>query len=404
MDMSMERKPTTNADVNPFFTYIIGFTIALVIYQLDWSYLFPSLTFSLVSFLILTFVFSGIIGLYIQRRGLLKNHEYVNKLNVNWIVAAITVSYILNFIYAGQIPLFSIANNADIDYREFGIPTFYVILATFTSFFTVYLFKCYLVEKKRKYLFFCLYLFIFPILIFTRGAVLINLSSIFFLYLFSYKRNKLKIYLSIIAIIFTVLIGFGVLGNIRTSNQIDKDQTQELSDIMLNLAEAKPAFVNSPVPKAYFWSYLYIASPMANLQLNINEQKPKYDLPNILAYVNGELNFDFITKRIFSIVNVQKPDNTLIAPFLTVSTLYSTSYTYLGWWGMSVTFIFLMGVSFCYLAIIKPQNPYFSTALAILNTMLLFCIFDNMWNFSGMSFQLIYPILLSLKFKKIKTV
>ncbi|MBS1504285.1 MAG: hypothetical protein JST32_19610, partial [Bacteroidetes bacterium] len=164
----MDKKIKSVADVNPFFTYIIGFTIALIIYQLDWSYLFPSLTLSLVSFLILTFVISGFIGLYVHRKGILKNYEYVNKLNVNWIVLAITISYILNFIYAKQIPLFSIANNADIDYREFGIPTFYVILATFTSFFTVYLFKCYIVEKKRKYLFLCLYLFIFPILIFTR--------------------------------------------------------------------------------------------------------------------------------------------------------------------------------------------------------------------------------------------
>ncbi|HVW14768.1 MAG TPA: O-antigen polymerase [Mucilaginibacter sp.] len=400
----MDKKIKSVADVNPFFTYIIGFTIALIIYQLDWSYLFPSLTLSLVSFLILTFVISGFIGLYVHRKGILKNYEYVNKLNVNWIVLAITISYILNFIYAKQIPLFSIANNADIDYREFGIPTFYVILATFTSFFTVYLFKCYIVEKKRKYLFLCLYLFIFPILIFTRGAVLLNLSSIFFLYLFSYKKNKIKIYLSIVAIIFTVLIGFGVLGNIRTSNQIDKGQTQELSEIMLNLAEAKPSFVNSPVPKAYFWSYLYISSPLANLQININEQKPTYNLPSVLQYVNSELNFDFISKRIFAFFNVQKRDNTLIAPFLTVGTVYSTSYTYLGWWGMSITFLFMMGVSFCYLIIIRPQNPYFSTALAMLNTLLLFCIFDNMMNFSGMSFQLVYPILLSLKFKKVKAV
>ncbi|HVW99837.1 MAG TPA: hypothetical protein VHA52_05325, partial [Candidatus Babeliaceae bacterium] len=213
-----------------------------------------------------------------------------------------------------------------------------------------------------------------------------------------------KIYLSIVAIIFTVLIGFGVLGNIRTSNQIDKGQTQELSEIMLNLAEAKPSFVNSPVPKAYFWSYLYISSPLANLQININEQKPTYNLPSVLQYVNSELNFDFISKRIFAFFNVQKRDNTLIAPFLTVGTVYSTSYTYLGWWGMSITFLFMMGVSFCYLIIIRPQNPYFSTALAMLNTLLLFCIFDNMMNFSGMSFQLVYPILLSLKFKKVKAV
>jgi len=392
------------ADVNPFFIYIVGFSIALIIYQLDWSYLFPALSFSLVTFLIVTFLISGTIGLYIHRKGLLKYQHFSNRLNVNWFIIAITIGYILNFLYAGQIPLFSIANGADVDYREFGIPTFYVILATFTSFFTVYLFKCYKDEREKKYLFFCLYLFVFPILVFTRGAVLLNLSSIFFIYLFSYKKNKVKIYIKIVVIIFIVLIGFGLLGNIRTSNQIDKNGTQALSEIMLNIGEAKPDFVNSSIPKEYFWSYLYISSPLANLQINVNEQKPDYSVSKVLQYINGELNFDFISKRIFSIFGVEKPENTLIAPFLTVGTVYSTSYTYLGWWGMAVTFLFLMAVTFCYLLIMKPNNPYFSTGLAILNTFLLFCIFDNMFFFSGLSFQLVYPILFSLKFKKAKSV
>ncbi|MGZ3764756.1 MAG: O-antigen polymerase [Mucilaginibacter sp.] len=392
------------ADVNPFFTYIIGFLIALIVYQLDWSYLFPALSISLAFFLIITFLISGAIGLYVHRKGALKYYEHSNKLNVNWFVFAITIGYMLNFAYARQIPLISIANNGDIDYREFGIPTFYVILATFTSFFTVYLFKCYLVEKKKQYLFLCIFLFAFPILVFNRGAVLLNLSSIFFLYLFSYKKSKIKIYLKLLVIVFIVLMGFGLLGNLRTSNQIDKNQTQDLNEIMLNLGDAKPAFVNSSIPKAYFWSYLYISSPLANLQANINLQKPNYSISSGLQYINSELNFDFISKRIFSAFKLEKPENIQIAPFLTVSTVYSTSYTYLGWWGMSITFLFLMAITFLYLVVMKQQNPYFSTGLAILNTFLLFCIFDNMFSFSGLSFQLVYPILFSLKFKKTGTI
>jgi hypothetical protein len=396
----MDSKKASVADVNPFFIYILGFSMALIVYQLDWSYLFPDLSFSLLTFLLLTFIISGIIGLYVHRKGILRFYEYPNKLNVNWWTFAITVGYILNFAYARQIPFLSIINNDDINYFDFGIPTFYVIVSTFTSFFTVYLFKCYIVEKKKKYLFLCIYLFIFPILVFNRGEVLLNLSSIFFIYLFSYKKNKVKIYFKVLAIVLIVLIGFGMLGNLRTSNQIDKNKTQEMSEIMLNLGQAKPDFIKSSIPKTYFWSYLYISSPLANLQINVNQQKPDYSLSRVLQYVNGELNFDFISKRIFSIFNLTKPDNILIAPFLTVGTTYSTSYSYLGWWGMSMTFLFLMAVTLIYLLIMKPQNPYFSTGLAILNTFLLFSIFDNMFFFSGLSFQLVYPILLSLKLKK----
>jgi hypothetical protein len=397
----MNNKTTGVADVNPFFIYILGFSIALIIYQLDWSYLFPDLSFALVLFLIITFIISGLIGIYIHRTGALKFYEFKNTLSVNWWVVAITVGYIANFVYAKRIPFFSILNNEDVDYQNFGIPTFYVILVTFSSFFTVYLFSCYIVEKKKKYLFLCMYLFIFPLLIFSRGAILVNLSSVFFVYLFSYKGKRAKIYFRIAAIIAIVLIGFGSLGNLRTSNQAG-DDSSALSDIMLNLGEAKPDFVESAIPKEYFWSYLYISSPLANLQLNVNEQQPNYSVSTVVQYMNGELNFDFISKRIFAIYNIEKPDNVLIAPFLNVGTVYSTSYSYLGWWGMSVTFLFLMAITFLYLIIMKPQNPYFASGLAILNTFLLFCIFDNMFSFSALSFQLVYPILLSLNYKKNK--
>jgi len=387
------------ADVNPFFIYILGFSIAIIVYLLDWSYLFPQLTLSLLIFLIITFVISGLLGVYIHRKRVLIFYEHINQLNVGWIIVLITIGYGLNFAYARQIPLFSIVNNADIDYREFGIPTFYVILATFTSFFSVYLFKCYLVEKKKRYVFYCIYLFIFPLLIVNRGAILLNMSSMIFIFLFSYKKSKIKIYFRLLMIVVVILLGFGLLGNLRTSNQVDKSQTQDINDIMLNLGEAKPAFVKSSIPKTYFWSYLYIASPLANLQSVINHNKPKYSVSNFLQYVNSELNFDFISKRIFSILDIEKPENIRIAPFLTVSTVYATSYSYIGWWGMAATFFFLMAVTIIYLIILKPKNPYFSTSIAILCTFFLFCIFDNMFFFSGMSFQLVYPILLSLKFK-----
>ncbi|MBK0381144.1 O-antigen polymerase [Mucilaginibacter segetis] len=400
----MIKRQTSVADVNPFFIYILGFSLALIVYQLDWSYLYPKLTLALLAFLFATFFISGALGLYVHRKGVLRFYEYKNRLPVNSWIIAITIGYILNFVYAGHIPMVAILKNQDIDYFEFGIPTFYVILSTFTSFFTVYLFKCYMVEKNKKYLFQCFYLLIFPILVFNRGAVLINLSSIFFVYLFSYKKSKLKIYFRVVLIVFIVLMGFGILGNLRTSNQIDKNKTQELSEIMLNLGEAKPDFVNSSIPKEYFWSYLYISSPLANLQINIDDRPIDYSISNILGYMNGELNFDFISKRLASIFNTVKPDNKLIAPFLTVGTVYSTSYSYLGWLGMCITFLFLMGVTFLYLIIMKPQNPYFSTGLAILNTFLLFCIFDNMFFFSGLSFQLVYPVLLSLKLKRSKPV
>ncbi len=397
----MDNHEQSVIDVNPFFVYIFGFFIAIIVYQFDWSYLYPSLSFELMGFLIFTFIVSAALGVYIHKKKILRFNNFPNKLNVNKLVILITIGYILNFAYSGRVPLFAISSNIEgVNYVDFGIPTFYVVLATFTSFLTVYLFKCYLVEKKRRFLFLCVYLMFFPLLVFNRGAILINLSSIFFVYLFSYKKNRLKIYLKLLIIVIAILMGFGFLGNIRTKNQMGKENSVDLNEVMMDMGEAKPNFVNSPIPKEYFWSYLYIASPLANLQTNVDHQKVDYSIANFLQYINGELNFDFISQRISSIFNVEKPENVRIAPWLTVCTVYATSYSYFGWFGMIITFLFLMAVTFIYLLIIKTNNPYFTTSIAILCTFFLFCIFDNMFFFSGLSFQLVYPILLSLKFKQ----
>jgi hypothetical protein len=60
----------------------------------------------------------------------------------------------------------------------------------------------------------------------------------------------------------------------------------------------------------------------------------------------------------------------------------------------------MMVISFLYVLILKPTNQFFATGIAILNSVLLFSIFDNMLVFSGLSFQLLYPLLFSISYKK----
>src|ERR1700679_1787543 len=104
-------------DVNPFFTYIAGFLLALIVYQLDWSYLFPPISFSLFFFIIITFLKGGAIGFYLPKKKVLRFYNHDNKLNVKLWVLAITVGFIFEFIYARNIPFLSILNkNVDIEY------------------------------------------------------------------------------------------------------------------------------------------------------------------------------------------------------------------------------------------------------------------------------------------------
>lgn len=307
----------------------------------------------------------------------------------------------INFAYQGSIPLFSIVNMVTQDnYGTFGVPSFAVLISTLGSFVTSYFFYTYLVTKEKKYLYGSLYLFIFPIMIFTRGTILLNLSNMLFVYLFTVQRNKARIYVRISVILLVVLLVFGYAGNLRTSNQQSKEDSSASRKIMLELGKAKPAFVNASIPLEFFWSYIYISSPLANLQENINTMNVKYSVQSVFKYLNYNLVFDSISNRLGEIMDVKKPENNLIAPYLTVGTIYAGSYTGLGWVGMAVTFCFLMLIAFFYVAVLKPENPYYTVGLSVLNTIMLFNLFDNMISFTALSLQLIYPLLFTLKFKR----
>jgi len=388
-------------DTNPFFIYILAFGLVLIVYQLSWSYLYPAITWQLKMFLYTSFFVSMVLGIYISLKKTLTFTQFKNKLNISGCLTFIIVGYILEFIYSKQIPIISIFSSSDyVDYTTFGIPTFHVFLTTFTSFFTTYLFSCYLSEKNKKYLFYCLLLLLIPLLIFNRAMLLMNISSIIFVYLFITKKSKAKIYFKLFTFVLVLLMLFGFLGNVRSKNQNQQSSNVDVNDFILSVGQAKPEFVKSIIPKEYFWAYLYISSPLANLQYNITTYHYGQDgIYDYFKYGNGELLFDFISKRLFSVFDAHPATVNNIDERLTVASIYSRSYSYIGWLGIIITFLYLMAVAIAYLLILKSSSDFFATGLAILNTIMLFTIFDNMISFSGLSLQLVFPLIMSLRIK-----
>ncbi len=79
-----------------------------------------------------------------------------------------------------------------------------------------------------------------------------------------------------------LLYFFGVLGNYRMVKSSSNEYFMEV-------AEATDSFRNSRIPKEYFWSYIYISSPLANLQNNINENRPEQI--RVKDFISTELIF-----------------------------------------------------------------------------------------------------------------
>ncbi|ARK09910.1 O-antigen polymerase [Fibrella sp. ES10-3-2-2] len=367
---------------NPFYCYIFGFGLCLLVYSWGWSDLYPFLSWELILFFIITFSISILLGKRFD--GSLKYRKIGIDPNNKIIFFTIWAGFLLEFIYNRGVPLFLLIKDPYYNYQVFGIPTFHVVLATISPFYAVYLFHQYLSNKTKIELIMFLSLFLPGILIVSRGATVTLATSCIILY-FQQKDfiNLKKIVNFSIGLIFFLYM-FGLIGFIRSF----KDQ----EEYFLDISQATTSFKDSYVPKEFFWFYLYASSPIANFQnVTLTAKKHNYDVPK---YINRELLPDFISKRIvdpMSDIDIVNRMNYSIASFLTAGTIFYDSYVRMGWVGVGLTALYFFFLCAFYIAILRKESVYFITGVTIISTMSIYNVFDNMISFAGLSFQLVYP-------------
>ena len=368
---------------NPFYIYILSFLIVFFVYSFEWSTAFPRISMSTKIFFGITFIISCILGYplkkYYENIRLIIPESKKNKICLIFFA----IGYSVEFIYNGGIPLYLIIRNIPYQYTTFGIPSLHVFLHTFISFYSVYLFHQFLSNRKKNVLFLYLLTLIPHILIVNRGSLFIVLVSSLFVFLLSIKTLRIKYLFFISLFILVFFYFFGYLGNIRSANG-DKYYIPKES-------LASKSFIDGPIPKEYFWGYAYIASPMANFQHNVNTATPQPSLKSGICLYKNELLPDFISKRLPEIECGNGVNR--VFPFYNVSTLYAPSYSLMGWFGPIILFIYGCFIALFYTFTISRKSIYYVTGLAILMTTFLHNTFTNMWSFSGLSFQLIYPLI-----------
>jgi hypothetical protein len=152
------------------------------------------------------------------------------------------------------------------EYTEFGIPTFHVLLVTLNGFATVYLFHQLISDFNKTTLIQFILMIIPSVLIMNRGMLLMSLTSCLFVYILSLNRIRFRTLVKISLLCLVLFYVFGLLGNIRQTRGRSFS-----SDIILDISKSTQEFRDSFVPNVYFWSYLYVSSPLANLQNTIND-------------------------------------------------------------------------------------------------------------------------------------
>jgi len=378
--------------INPYSCYILGFAFSLLVYQLGWSEVYPALSFSLIGFLITTMVAHVVFSRWwgIEKLTENKSAEIQNpKINPWFVTLFLYLCWSADFVHEGGIPLFNTLLNVPYDYKVFGVPSLHVFTVTFSSFYCIYLLFLFLVNKKRVYLLLYFINMASAILIYSRSMLFFNLASSFFLYLLCLEKIPYKKLLLVSPLVILLFYFFGVAGTARVSFESKTDYDR---NSFLENGRATAQFRNSVIPEEFFWPYIYISSPIANLQVNINTYAVRsITLERVLEYINNEWLFESFSKRINKLFGVEREkENTIKEPF-NVSTVYCRSYSYLGWTGIFAMGLFVLILPVLYHKMIA-NNPYQLISVAILCTTYLFLTYDNMIRLMALGFQLAYPL------------
>ncbi|CAH0447415.1 hypothetical protein [Ralstonia syzygii] len=356
--------------VNPFFVYILAFGGTLLAYGLGWSTIYPSLSGDVVSFFIWTFLAALPLAAVVWPRLLIAYHGRSGL--PDWMTKAMVAGMIADIAYAGGVPLLMVAAGEDFDYSQFGIPTFHVILATFSSAYAAVRFSDYLATKRTRYLVDALIPLAFSILTFTRGTAMMSLIAFGFVWLGHHGMPRLRSLIAGMVLAMAALYGFGVMGDIRSPGAMD------------DISQPSYVFRHSSVPAPYMWVYIYVTSPLANLQNTVDAgARPN---GSVKQFVAAELIPDFIGKRVLEAMDVPREDVARVSPTLNASGIYARAFSYLGWIGANVIFAVLAVVVVIFTWLIAGSS-YAIPAIATLNTLVLLCIFENMLSFTGMVMQ-----------------
>lgn len=359
--------------LNPFFLYSLSWLAVMLLYHLEITNLYPKLSTQLLFFVYSTIFISFLFGIFYKLK--LKKYLIKEEKKYLYIYTFIYLCFILEFIIEGKVPLIENLLETGYTYKDFkGIKTFHVIIFTYNFYTTICAFNDYILTKNKKYLIYIILGIMIYILLYLRGAILMLSSCLFLIWLFYNYKLKTIIKISFLGIVF--LYTFGVSGNIRHYYKWnDTSMIKEIAQIKTKESILDP----------FVWSYVYITSPLGNLQYNFNNTKPTNDKK---YFVYENLFPDAISKRL----DYNKINSKLMIENLTVSTMYIDSYLSYGKLGMWITFLVYMLCEIGYLLFLN-RTKYYILGLSLVSILNIFSIFDNMFVFSGLSFCLVYPLM-----------
>jgi hypothetical protein len=271
-----------------------------------------------------------------------------------------------------------------------GMPSLHVLAVTFGSVFSTIRFADFLYETDRvrwRYLGEATIPIIFLLSIVYRGPALIVLTSWVFVSFIYMSRIRISYVLGILAVGTLLLFGANKLGEVRGGD-------------VSELGHATEAFRGSIFARCAFWLFLYSTGPLANFQYAVSTVEPRYDPTKIPEYVVSELLPDTISHRLLPRLGASRDrDIPEFSKNFNVSSLFSRSWLFFGWISVLTTLAVFIFILYAYIGVIRA-SPLAVPSLALLNTFVVYNLFDNMIATTSIGIQLLWPLLLGLLLKK----
>lgn len=229
--------------------------------------------------------------------------QFVSRLLVVW--AAGTV---VEIVYSGGIPiLWLVTGVTEKDYRNFGIPSVHGLLTAVYLFCVTALLLLFLIERRTRDLLAVAALLGWSLMLMSRGALVWALLETLAVFLLV-RRISAGRMLHVAGLALAGILLFGIAGDIRAG-----EGRQTLRD----LTTEEGRFLAEDLPSGFLWVYIYVTSPVNNVNGGIERlqplYRPYYSTVNLLPTV--------IRERVYSDVD-NKYAMTLVNEAFNTSTWY----------------------------------------------------------------------------------
>lgn len=381
--------------LNIFYMYGLMWIVILIMYAFGWSDLLISLDPRVLVFVLFTIVSSIGVG-YLLRNKLkfykLKNNPHKKRT----FTYLLLIFFVIDIIYEGTIPLLAVLQGDSMyDVPFVGIPWLHMLATGISFVYCLYLVYIYICFKQKTVILEYFSILSFFVLLFQRQNIIMIVLLSMLLFISSIKFDlswkSVGIVAGFIIAIMIVLFVFGVIGNVRYGIWGWNDSSMICEVAQIN--DKYPIFL----PKQYVWAYIYLVSPLANLNYNVIMGNVAVN-PSIF-----EIIYSYIPDFIMAfIAQVDIIGNDLMSPSLIVCTAFVTVFKYQGIIGMYLLYTYILGLTVIGVILCSKVKKLHITFVISLGYFFLFTFFTNPVVYPITAMMVIFAVVIYLLFKSSK--